>query len=31
MVIFIEKEKPSWRAVIGAFVAVAGIAILFLR
>jgi drug/metabolite transporter (DMT)-like permease len=31
MVIFIEKEKPSWRAIIGAFIAVAGIAILFLR
>lgn len=31
MVIFIEKEKPSWRATIGAFIAVAGIAILFLR
>jgi drug/metabolite transporter (DMT)-like permease len=31
MVILIEKEKPSWRAIVGAFVAVAGIAILFLR
>lgn len=31
MVIAIEKEKPSWRAILGAGIAVAGIAILFLR
>jgi drug/metabolite transporter (DMT)-like permease len=31
MVIAIEKEKPSWRAIVGAAIAVAGIAILFLR
>jgi drug/metabolite transporter (DMT)-like permease len=31
MVIAIEKEKPSWRAIVGAGIAVAGIAILFLR
>jgi drug/metabolite transporter (DMT)-like permease len=31
MVVLIEKEKPSIRAIIGAFIAVAGIAILFLR
>jgi drug/metabolite transporter (DMT)-like permease len=31
MLIVIEKEKPSWRAVLGASIAVAGIAILFLR
>ncbi len=31
MVIAIEKEKPSLRAILGAGIAVAGIAILFLR
>jgi len=31
MVIAIEKEKPSWRAILGAGITVAGIAILFLR
>ncbi|UCF64554.1 MAG: DMT family transporter, partial [bacterium] len=31
MVIAIEKEKPSLRAILGAGIAVAGVAILFLR
>jgi drug/metabolite transporter (DMT)-like permease len=29
-VVFLKKERISWRAVIGAFVAVAGVAILML-
>lgn len=31
MVILIEKERPTWRAVLGAIIAVTGVAILFLR
>ncbi|MBN2365617.1 MAG: DMT family transporter [Calditrichaeota bacterium] len=31
LLIFIEKEKPTWRAILGAVVAVAGVGILFLR
>jgi len=31
LVIFFENEYPGWRAVSGAFIAVAGIALLFLR
>jgi drug/metabolite transporter (DMT)-like permease len=28
---FVQKERLSWKAVAGAFIAVAGVAILFLR
>ncbi|HFE62916.1 MAG TPA: EamA family transporter, partial [Caldithrix sp.] len=31
LVIFLEKEKPTWRAVLGAVIAVAGVALIFLR
>ncbi|GAB4372210.1 MAG: DMT family transporter [Calditrichia bacterium] len=31
LVILIEKERPSWRAVLGACITVLGVAILFLR
>lgn len=31
LVIILEKEKPTWRAVLGAVIAVAGVALIFLR
>jgi drug/metabolite transporter (DMT)-like permease len=31
LVKYIYKDKLSWRAIIGAFVTVAGVAILFIR
>jgi drug/metabolite transporter (DMT)-like permease len=31
LVKYIQKEVLSWRAIVGAFVAVGGVAILFLR
>jgi drug/metabolite transporter (DMT)-like permease len=31
LVKYVQKERISWRAIVGAFIAVAGVAILFLR
>jgi drug/metabolite transporter (DMT)-like permease len=31
MVKYIQKEKLSWRAIVGAIIAVGGVALIFLR